>query len=100
MLVVMFAFSTVIGWCYFGGEAVSFLFGDRAKKPFCAVFIAFSVVGATINMSAAWGIADLLNGLMAVPNLIAVICLRKKIFTELDKYSLPSKCRCAVRARK
>ncbi|MDE7361010.1 MAG: amino acid carrier protein [Oscillospiraceae bacterium] len=87
VLVVMFAFSTVIGWCYFGGEAVSFLFGDGAKKPFCAVFITFSVVGAAINMSAAWGIADLLNGLMAVPNLIAVICLRKKVFAELDNHS-------------
>lgn len=82
VLVVMFAFSTVIGWCYFGGEAVSFLFGDRAKKPFCALFIAFSVIGATVNMNVAWGISDMLNGLMAVPNLIAVLCLRKKVFAQ------------------
>lgn len=87
VLVVMFAFSTVIGWCYFGGEAVSFLFGDGAKKPFCALFIAFSVVGATVNMSVAWGIADMLNGLMAIPNLIAVLCLRKKVFAEVKTYS-------------
>ena len=83
----MFAFSTVIGWCYFGGEAVSFLFGDRAKKPFCALFIAFSVIGATVNMSVAWGISDMLNGLMAVPNLIAVLCLRKKVFAEIKDFS-------------
>ncbi len=87
VLVVMFAFSTVIGWCYFGGEAASFLFGDRAKKPFCAVFIAFSVIGATVNMSVAWGISDMLNGLMAIPNLIAVLCLRKKVFAEVREYS-------------
>lgn len=87
VLVVMFAFSTVIGWCYFGGEAVSFLFGDGAKKPFCALFIAFSVVGATVNMSVAWGIADMLNGLMAIPNLIAVLCLRKKVFAQIREYS-------------
>lgn len=87
VLVVMFAFSTVIGWCYFGGEAVSFLFTEGAKKPFCVIFIAFSVVGAVINMSAAWGIADLLNGLMAIPNLIAVICLRKKVFGEIGIYT-------------
>ncbi|MBD5130889.1 MAG: sodium:alanine symporter family protein [Ruminococcaceae bacterium] len=86
VLVVMFAFSTVIGWCYFGGEAVSFLFGDKAKKPFCAVFIAFSVIGATVNMSVAWGISDMLNGLMAIPNLIAVLCLRKKVFAQVRKY--------------
>lgn len=85
VLVVMFAFSTVIGWCYFGGEAVSFLFGNKAKKPYCAVFIAFSVIGATVNMSTAWGIADMLNGLMAIPNLFAVICLRKKVFAEVKK---------------
>ena len=87
VLVVMFAFSTVIGWCYFGGEAISFLFGDGAKKPYCAVFIAFSVIGATVNMSVAWGISDMLNGLMAVPNLIAVLCLRKKVFAEVREYS-------------
>lgn len=87
VLVVMFAFSTVIGWCYFGGEAISFLFGDRAKKPFCAMFIAFSIIGATVNMSVAWGISDMLNGLMAIPNLIAVLCLRKKVFAEVREYS-------------
>ncbi|MCM1166988.1 MAG: amino acid carrier protein [Lachnospiraceae bacterium] len=87
VLVVMFAFSTVIGWCYFGGEAVSFLFGDRAKKPFCAAFIAFSVVGATFNMSVAWGVSDMLNGLMALPNLFAVLCLRKKVFAEVKKFA-------------
>lgn len=87
VLVVMFAFSTVIGWCYFGGEAVAFLFGDGAKKPFCAVFIAFSVIGAAVNMNIAWGIADMLNGLMAVPNLIAVLCLRNKVFAEVREFS-------------
>lgn len=87
VLVVMFAFSTVIGWCYFGGEALAFLFGDRAKKPFCAVFIMFSVIGAAVNMSVAWGIADMLNGLMAVPNLIAVLCLRNKVFAEVREFS-------------
>jgi len=86
VLVVMFSFSTVIGWCYFGGEAVAFLFGDRAKKPFCAVFIAFSVIGATVNMSVAWGISDMLNGLMAVPNLFTVLCLRKKVFAQVKEY--------------
>ncbi len=87
VLVVMFAFSTVIGWCYFGGEAVAFLFGDGARRPFCAVFIAFSVIGAAVNMNIAWGIADMLNGLMAVPNLIAVLCLRNKVFVEVKEFS-------------
>lgn len=79
VLVAMFAFSTVIGWSYFGGEAAAFLFGDRSRKPYCAAFIAFSVIGACIDMAAAWGISDMLNGLMAVPNLIAVLILSPKV---------------------
>lgn len=79
VLVAMFAFSTVIGWSYFGGEAAAFLFGDRSRKPFCIIFIAFSVIGACVNMTAAWGISDMLNGLMAVPNLIAVLILSPKV---------------------
>ena len=85
VLVAMFAFSTVIGWSYFGSEAAVFLFGEAIRKPFCIVFIAFSVVGAAVNMSIAWGISDMLNGLMAVPNLVAVLCLRKKVFRELKE---------------
>lgn len=87
VLVVMFAFSTVLGWSCFGGEAAAFLFGDKVRKPYCAVFIAFSVIGATVNMSAAWGISDLLNGLMAVPNLIAVLCLSGKVIAEIKRYA-------------
>lgn len=78
VLVVMFAFSTVLGWSYFAGEAVEFLWGKRIRKPFCVVFVIFSVVGAVVNMSFAWGVADLMNGLMAIPNLIAVILLSGK----------------------
>lgn len=89
VLVVMFAFSTVLGWSYFGGEAAAFLWGDRARKPYCAAFIAFSVVGAVANMSAAWGVSDLLNGLMAVPNLIAVLCLSNKVIAEIRRYAKP-----------
>lgn len=84
VLVAMFAFSTVIGWSYFGGEAAAFLFGDRSRGPFCVMFIAFSVIGACVNMTAAWGISDMLNGLMAIPNLIAVLILSPKVI-ELTK---------------
>lgn len=79
ILVAMFAFSTVIGWSYFGGEATAFLFGDRSRRPFCVIFIAFSIVGACVNMTAAWNISDMLNGLMAIPNLIAVLILSPKV---------------------
>ncbi len=83
VLVAMFAFSTVIGWSYFGSEAGVFLAGEKIRKPFCIVFIAFSVIGAAVNMSFAWGISDMLNGLMAIPNLIAVLCLQKRVMREV-----------------
>ena len=86
VLVAMFAFSTVIGWSYFGGEAAAFLFGDRSRKPYCIAFIAFSVVGACVDMTAAWGISDMLNGLMAVPNLIAVLILSPKVIELTRSY--------------
>ena len=79
ILTVMFAFSTVIGWSSFGGEAVSFLFGKRAVMPFRILFTAFSVVGAVIDLRVAWAVSDLLNGLMALPNLLAVLILSKEV---------------------
>ena len=86
VLVAMFAFSTVIGWSWFGGEAAAFLLGDRARKPYCVAFITFSIVGACVNMTAAWGISDMLNGLMAVPNLIAVLLLSPKVIELTRSY--------------
>lgn len=85
VLVAMFAFSTVIGWSYFGSEAACYIFGNRIRKPFLVVFTAFSIIGATVNMQLAWGIADMLNGLMAIPNLFAVFALRKEVLAQLGK---------------
>lgn len=87
VLVAMFAFSTVIGWSFFITQAAEFLFGARSKKPICVIFIAFSVVGACVDMSAAWGISDMLNGLMALPNLIAVLLLSPKVVRLTKEYS-------------
>ena len=85
VLVAMFAFSTVIGWSYFGSEAACYLFGSSARKPFLVIFTAFSAVGATVNMEVAWGVADMLNGLMAAPNLLAVFLLRKEVLEQLKE---------------
>ncbi len=85
ILTVMFAFSTVIGWSSFGGEAVSFLFGKHAVIPFRVLFTAFSVVGAVIDLRVAWAVSDLLNGLMALPNLIAVLILSKEVIRTVNE---------------
>lgn len=86
VLVAMFAFSTVIGWSYFGGEAAAFLFGNGARTPFCVIFIAFSVLGACVDMTAAWTVSDMFNGLMAIPNLIAVLILSPKVIELTRSY--------------
>lgn len=86
-LVAMFAFSTVIGWSCFIADAAEFLFGKRIRKPIWIVFIAFSAVGAVINMQTAWMLSDIFNGLMAIPNLIAVLLLSGKVLEITQNYN-------------
>ncbi len=85
--VVMFAFSTVVGWSHFGAEAAVFLFGSRAEKPFKILFTAFTVVGACAELNLVWDISDTLNGLMALPNLFAVLCLSGRVLAITRNYS-------------
>ncbi len=85
--VVMFAFSTVVGWSHFGAEAAVFLFGPRAEKPFKLLFTAFTVVGACAELDLVWDISDTLNGLMALPNLFAVLCLSGRVLAITRNYS-------------
>lgn len=85
--VVLFAFSTVIGWSCFGAEAAEYLFGSRAGVPFRILFTACTAVGAVVDISAAWGIADLFNGLMAAVNLPVVLCLSGTVLRLSRNYS-------------
>ena len=73
--ILLFAFSTVLGWSFYGTKAAEYLFGGRATILYKVLFVAFIVVGATMSLDLAWGIADTLNGLMALPNLIGVLAL-------------------------
>lgn len=73
--ILLFAFSTVLGWSFYGTKSFEYLFGTRATIIYKVIFILFIVVGATMNLGLAWDIADTLNGLMAIPNLIGVIAL-------------------------
>ncbi len=84
--VLLFAFSTVIGWSYFGSSAAVFIFGEKAEKPFKWAFIIVTLVGAVIDFSAAWSISDLVNGLMALPNLITLFILSPKVFAITKNY--------------
>ena len=75
-----FAFSTIIGWGLYGSRFVEFLFGHRAIKPFMILFSLIAIVGATLDLGLLWDIADTFNGLMSIPNLIAVALLSPVAF--------------------
>ena len=83
-----FAFSTIIGWGLYGSRCIEFLGGEKLVRPFLVIYSFVSIVGATINLGLLWDIADTFNGLMAVPNLIALLMLSgqvKKLAIEVDQ---------------
>ena len=85
--ILLFAFSTVLGWSFYGTKAVEYLAGNKATIVYKIIFVGFIVVGATLNLGLAWGIADTLNGLMAIPNLIAVLALSGTVVKITKNYT-------------
>jgi AGCS family alanine or glycine:cation symporter len=78
---VVFAFTTVLGWSFYGERCTEFLFGVRAILPFRLVWVAVVVIGSVAgNRGVVWSVADTLNGLMALPNLIALLLLSGTVF--------------------
>ncbi len=84
--ILLFAFSTVLGWSYYGTKAWEYLFGTKATIGYKVVFVAFIFVGATMSLSLAWDISDTFNGLMAIPNLIGVIALSPLVLKITKNY--------------
>lgn len=80
LAVLLFAFSTVLGWSYYGEKGMEYLFGTASTMIYKVLFVAFILVGATMNLALAWNISDTLNGLMAIPNLIGVLLLSGTVF--------------------
>lgn len=72
---VFFAFSTLLGWSYYGERCIEFLFGSKTIVLYRLIFIPLIVVGATGGLRAIWALADTLNGLMAIPNLVGLLLL-------------------------
>ena len=70
-----FAFSTILGWGLYGARCVEFIFGSKIFKPFMLAYSLVTIVGATADLGLIWNIADTCNGLMAIPNLIALFLL-------------------------
>ena len=73
--VLLFAFTTVLGWSHYGSKAVEYLFGIKGVKIYRVIFVLMMVSGAIMTSSLAWDISDTFNGLMMVPNLIGVVAL-------------------------
>ena len=72
---MLFAFSTILGWSLYGTRCIQYLFGDKAIKPYQIIFVLFVVVASVASLDVVWDMADTLNGLMAIPNFIAVFAL-------------------------
>ncbi|MCR6513457.1 sodium:alanine symporter family protein [Clostridium sp. LY3-2] len=83
---IFFAFTTILGWNYYGEKCVLYLLGEKAVKPFKYFYIFLVAVGAFLSLDTIFIAADIVNGLMAIPNLIAIIALRKVVFEETEKY--------------
>ena len=81
-----FAFSTIIGWGLYGTRCIEFLFGFRANKPFMLLYALVAIIGATMNLGLMWSIAETFNGLMVIPNLIAVFLLSGVVVKLVREY--------------
>lgn len=80
--IVTFAFSTILGWSYYGERAVEYLSGKRYLKVYRVVYVVAIFFGAIVQLTVIWNVADLLNGLMAIPNLISLLALAGVIVAE------------------
>ncbi|HFU1091444.1 TPA: alanine/glycine:cation symporter family protein [Streptococcus suis] len=83
---VLFAYTTILGWSYYGERCIEFLFGTKAILPYRLVFVAMVALGGFLKLDLIWTIADIVNGLMALPNLIALLALSPIIIKETREY--------------
>jgi AGCS family alanine or glycine:cation symporter len=81
-----FAFSTILGWSYYGEQGAEYLFGVKSNVPYRVIYVIFCFLGTTIPLGIVWDFADALNGLMIIPNLVAILLLSPIIVKETNKY--------------
>lgn len=84
--IITFAYSTILGWSYYGERCAQYLLGSRAVMVYKIVFVAVVVIGPIVDLNLIWSIASILNALMAVPNLVAVLLLSGVIAAETKHY--------------
>ncbi len=84
--IITFAFSTILGWSYYGERAMEYLFGQRSIVFYRVVFILLVYAGATMSLTLVWNLADIMNALMAIPNLISLLLLSGVIAKDTQHY--------------
>ena len=83
---ILFAFTTILGWSYYGERCAEYLFGVKIIKPYRIIWIIAIFIGSTRDLNLVWAFADVLNGLMAIPNLIALLLLSPVVFAVTREY--------------
>jgi alanine or glycine:cation symporter, AGCS family len=81
-----FVFSTILGWSYYGEKAAEYLFGTGAIAPYRWLWVAAVMIGSVLTLPVVWSLADITNGLMAIPNLISLLALNRVLVSETRRY--------------
>ena len=91
VLTALFSFASLTGCSFYGEKSAEYLFSHRAIKPYKIIYISLAVIGCTVSSEAVWAIADIFNGLMAIPNLFAIFILRNEVEFPTKKKCLATK---------
>ncbi len=83
---VLFSYSTILGWSYYGNRAVTYLFGKHAIRPYQVLYVLAAFLGAVGVADVVWNVSDIANALMAIPNIIIVLALSGLIARETKHY--------------
>ena len=83
---ILFAFSTIISWSYYGEKGIEYIFGRKAIRYYKWIYLVFLPIGAAMKLGLVWGLADITNGLMALPNLVALLALSGVVAVAYRKY--------------
>jgi len=84
--IALFAFATLTGWSFYGEQGARYLLGEKSVKPYRVLYLAAAVVGCVMKLETVWAVADVLNGLMALPNLLGVAVLSGQALRELRRW--------------
>jgi AGCS family alanine or glycine:cation symporter len=86
LTLIFFAYSTILGWCYYGEKSIEYLFTEKAVKVYRVVFVLFVAVGTFLKLETVWRVSDIMNGMMAFPNLVGLVGLSSVIISETNIY--------------